>query len=81
MKKRMMNGPMAPQKMGRKVVRKAQPMRKKPTSIPVKSQPTRMVPPQAGPMQQGPQQQYQPQQPPMKKGGRMKKKNCRGGCN
>jgi hypothetical protein len=56
-------------------------MKKKPTSIPVKSQPTRMVPPQAGPMQQGPQQQYQPQQPPMKKGGKMKKKNCRGGCN
>jgi hypothetical protein len=32
-------------------------------------------------MQQGPQQQFQPQQPSMKKGGKMKKKKCRNGCN
>ena len=52
-------------------------MKKKPTSIPIKSQPTRVV--RSMPQQAGPMNQMQPTQPPMKKGGSVKKKKCCGG--
>ena len=48
--------------------------KKKPTSRVVRSQPTRLMPQQA--QQAGPMQQMQPTQPPMKKGGKVKRKKC-----
>ena len=54
-------------------------VKKKHKSVPIHSQPTRMMPPQTA-QQQGPMNQMQPQQPPMKKGGKVKAKMSKKKC-